>query len=191
MNREELRALELNDEQVEAVMTSYGKSINDLRDKVSNVETLEAQIEDYKTQIADRDEQLKTLGESNTDNQELLDQIEALKTENEQATTQLQEKLNQQAFDFSLEKELGKVGVRNPKAVKALLDMENIKFEENKFDGLNDQIEALKASDDYLFQVKQEETETSPAFVTQGNPKGRTNEKLSAFEKATNRVINK
>lgn len=70
--------------------------------------------------------------------------------------TEWEEKYNkdihQIKFDTSLEKELIKSKVRNIKAVKALIDSEKIELDENGLKGLNEQLEALKQSDAYLFE---------------------------------------
>src|SRR5690625_1946261 len=171
MNREELKELGLSDEQIDKVMASHGKVVNSIKEKADQVDSLESQIEDYKQQIADRDEQLESLSERAKDNEELTAEIDRLKEENQTATEELQQKLDQQAFDFTLDKALINAGVRNAKAVKALLDTESIKLDGDKLLGLDDQLESLKESDDYLFQSDEPES-NDPQIVQPGNPQG-------------------
>src|SRR5690625_1167122 len=116
MNREELKELGLSDEQIDKVMASHGKVVNSIKEKADQVDSLESQIEDYKQQIADRDEQLESLSEQAKDNEELLATIDQMKEDGKAATKELQEKLEQQAFDFTLDKALTNAGVRNSKA---------------------------------------------------------------------------
>lgn len=151
MNREFLREQGLNDEQIEAVMAEYGKSINTYKEKADKVDALQQQIDDYKQQIAERDKQLDNLSKQVKDNEELTAEINRLKEENEAATKELQEKLEKQAFEFALERALNKAGAKNPKAVKALLDLEKIKHVDDNLIGLDEQLTALKESDGYLF----------------------------------------
>lgn len=151
MNREFLKELGLSDEQIESVMKEHGKTINAVKEKADKVDGLESQIEDYKQQIKDRDKQLDDLSKQVKDNEELTAEIDRLKQENENATNELKDKLNKQAFNFSLEKALSNAGAKNPKAVKALLDVENIKLDGETLLGLDDQLTALKESDAYLF----------------------------------------
>lgn len=153
MNREQLKELGLSDEQIESVMKSYGKATNDLKEQADKVEGLESQIDDYKQQIADRDEQLESLSEQAKDNEELTAEIDRLKEDNKTATEELQEKLDKQAFNHSLDNALTSAGVRNAKAVKALLDVESIKLDGDKLLGLDDQLKALHESDGYLFDT--------------------------------------
>ena len=44
------------------------------------------------------------------------------------------------------------VGAKNIKAIKALIDMEQVKLEDGDLVGFDTQIEALKESDSYLFE---------------------------------------
>lgn len=170
MNREELKEMGLTDEQIDKVMAAHGKVVKSTKDKADKVEGLQEQIEDYKKQIKDRDKQLDDLSKQVKDNKDLTDEIDRLKEENKTATKELQEKLDKQAFEFSLEKALSNSGARNPKAVKALLDTNSIKPDGEKLLGLDNQIKALKESDAYLF--KQEEKPGVPHIVTGGNPNG-------------------
>lgn len=177
MNRDELKEMGLNDDQIEAVMKAYGKATNDLKEKANQVDGLESQIEDYKVQIEDRDQQLETLSKQVKDNEELENTISQMKEDNEATVQEMQEKIEQQAFDHSLENALNSAGVRNTKAVKALLDVESIKLDGDKLLGLDTQLESLKESDEYLFQ--QGQTSNNPQIVAGGNPDGGGNPTLT------------
>src|SRR5690625_694504 len=190
MNREFLKELGLSDEQVEKVMKEYGKSINDIKDKANKVDVLESQIEDYKNQLEERDNQLNELSEKAKGNEELTAQIEELKQENEQTKTEYEEKLQQQAFEHKLHDVLKDSGVRNVKAVKALLDVESIKLDGDKLLGLDGQLEALKETDDYLFQSDEPE-DNGPTIVNPGNPQGGgTNREDDPFKAHLERIRN-
>ena len=177
MNREELKKIGLSDEQIDKVMASHGKVVNSIKEKADQADSLESQIEDYKQEIAERDDQLAELGKKVENNEELTAEIDRLKEENKTATEALQQKLEQQAFDFSLDRALTNAGVRNPKAVRALLDVESIKLDGEKFLGLDDQLKSLKETDDYLF--KSTESSNDPQIVAGGNPKGGGNGSLT------------
>lgn len=56
-------------------------------------------------------------------------------------------------FNYSLDTALKDAKCKNTKALKALLDMEGIKYQEGKFEGLEKQLEGLKESDSYLFDL--------------------------------------
>lgn len=168
MNREELKAMGLSDEQIDKVMAAHGKVVNTTKEQLDTVTT---ERDSLKEQITERDTQLDNLSKQVKDNEELTAEIERLKEENKTATTELQEKLDKQAFDFMLEKALDAANVRNPKAVKALLDMEKVKLDGETLLGLDDQLKALKESDEYLFQ-QEDKQPGNPKIVVPGNPNG-------------------
>lgn len=156
MNREELKALGLSDEQIEKVVNSTKEQLN----------AITTERDSLKEQLTERDNQLAELGKKVKDNEELTAEINRLKEENKTATQELQQKLEKQAFDFSLEKALTGAKVKNPKAVKALLDLEKIKLDGEKLLNLDDQLSALKESDPYLFDEEQQQQEQKPTFTT-------------------------
>ena len=57
-------------------------------------------------------------------------------------------------FNFALEGALNSAKSKNNKALKALLDMNSIKYQEGKFEGLQEQIEALQKDASYLFDLE-------------------------------------
>lgn len=108
---------------------------------------------EYKKQLGERDSQLATLQEKAKGNEELTKQIESLKTQNTKQAEEFQSKMAEREREFLLNEELSKAKTKNTKAVKALLDNEKIVLKDGKFEGLNEQIEALKKSDSYLFEL--------------------------------------
>lgn len=110
-------------------------------------------IKDYKKEIGTRDTQLNDLQGKVKDNETLTKEINDLKEANEKTTKDYEAKLNQISFDTKFEKAIAQYKTKNPKALKALLDMEKIKLVEGgSFIGLDEQIKALKESDAYLFE---------------------------------------
>jgi hypothetical protein len=105
-------------------------------------------------------EQLKTanttiddLKKSNKDNEAL----QAKVTDYETKVTDYEKQIQDMQFNHALEGALNGANVRNAKAVKALLNLENVKIEGETIIGLNEQLEALKKSDSYLFAEGQEQ----------------------------------
>lgn len=58
-------------------------------------------------------------------------------------------------LDYALETALMASKAKNTKAVKALLNFDNIKLDNDKLLGLDDQLEKLKKEADYLFDVEE------------------------------------
>lgn len=109
------------------------------------------QRDEYKSMLDERNNQLEELKKKAQGNEELQAKIQELQSKNEETIQQYESKLAAQKFDFELEKALRDVGARNPKAVKALLNTDEIKLEDGKLVGLDAQLENLKKTDDYLF----------------------------------------
>lgn len=171
MKREFLKELGLADDVIDKIMAEHGKTVNSMKDELEKAKELEKQIEGLKEQIKQRDEQLEEL--KKIDAEGLQAKIKELQEANERAEKEWQEKLQKQTFDFALERALVAAKARNPKAVKALLDLENIKLDGEKLLGLEDQLKKLKESDSYLFE--EEKKGQPPKIVTPGNPDGGNN----------------
>ncbi len=150
MKREFLKELGLADDVIDKIMAEHGKTVNSMKDELEKAKELEKQ-----------------------DAEGLQAKIKELQEANERAEKEWQEKLQKQTFDFALERALVAAKARNPKAVKALLDLENIKLDGEKLLGLEDQLKKLKESDSYLFE--EEKKGQPPKIVTPGNPDGGNN----------------
>lgn len=66
-------------------------------------------------------------------------------------TEKLRQELETLRFDGALEKALSGAKARNSKAVRALLDMEQLQWEDGNLTGIQEQLEALKESESFLF----------------------------------------
>lgn len=166
MNREALKKMGLTDEQIEDVMKAHGQSVNELKEQVSEVDTLNSQIDDYQKQIDERDKQLDELSKKAKGNEKLTSEINELKKQNKETKEEYEAKLNEQAFNHKLSDALKGASVRNVKAVEALLDLDIVKLEDGELKGLNEQMESLKESDPYLFKQEQQQEEHKPNFTT-------------------------
>lgn len=166
MKREVLKEMGLTDEQIDKVMAEHGNTVNPIKKELDDAKKASEQIEEYKKQIDDRDKQLKDLGEKAKGNEELTNTINELKQQNETTKTEYEQKLQKQQFDHTLENALSAAKVKNPKAVKALLDTENIKLDGDKLLGLDDQLKNVKESDPYLFEEDKNVGDPPPSFTT-------------------------
>ncbi|MFS0655706.1 phage scaffolding protein [Bacillus sp. 179-C3.3 HS] len=117
---------------------------------------------ELKSQLDERDQQLSTLQKQAKGNEELQNAIEQLQEENKKASEEYQQKLDKQAFDFALESALRDAKAKNIKAVKANLNVDGLKLSDDKVIGLDEQLNALKESDSYLFVT---ENDNSPGLA--------------------------
>lgn len=146
----------------------------DLVDSKNHVEkteldTVNNSIKDYRKQLKDRDKQLEDLKEKAKGNEELTAEIERLKDENKNVAKDYEAKIEKLNFDTKLDKSLIGAKAKNPKTVKALLNLENLKLDGEDIIGLKEQLEALKKSDGYLFDENRTETNSNAGPGGTGN----------------------
>lgn len=122
------------------------------------------EVKEYKKQLQERDKQLEELGAQAKGHEELTAKIAELTEQNKKTEEEYKQKLHQQAFDHALNNALAGAKARNSEAVKALLKTDEIKFDGDKLEGLDEQLKALKESDSYLFEPESETTK--PVFST-------------------------
>lgn len=113
---------------------------------------LKEQKKELEEQIKNRDKQLEDLTVKAKGNEELTKQLEELKATNAKTVEEYEAKIKANEFNYALDRELNRANSKNNKALKALLDIDSIKYQEGKFEGLESQIKALKESDSYLFK---------------------------------------
>lgn len=148
MKREELKAAGLTDEQIEVVMASHGQAVQKVQ---SQVATLTTERDDYKTQVESRDADLKKLQKDAKGNEELTKQLKELQEQYDNDTKALNDKIAAAAFDTALSEALAKTNARDPRDLKALLKLDDIKLENGEINGLSAQLESLQKDKPYLF----------------------------------------
>ena len=160
MTRKQLEDLGLTKEQADSVMKINGDDIENAKGTASTeIKNLQTEVEGLKTQVGDRDKQLETLKASAGDNADLKKRIEDLQTENATAKATHESELNQLKIDFAVEKALTGAKVKNIKAVKALLELDDAKLDKDgNVKGLAEQIEKLTSGDDtkFLFEAQKQ-----------------------------------
>ena len=107
--------------------------------------------------LGERDKQLETLKSSTGNSEELKKTIEELQKSNAEQLKAHQAEIAQLKLDNAVDAALAAVGAKNVKTVKALLDLTKIKQgEDGTLNGLNEQLEAVRKSDGYLFAEKEQ-----------------------------------
>ena len=127
--------------------------------KEQNIEERYSKVKNQKNeldkQLADRDKRIEELMKNNSSNTELLNQLEALKQENLNSKNEYESKISKLEFNYALDKALLGAKCRNTTALKALLRLDDIKMNEGKLEGLEEQLETLRENDGYLFEEVQ------------------------------------
>jgi septal ring factor EnvC (AmiA/AmiB activator) len=159
MKREFLKSLNLDDKVIEQIMSKNGADIENVKKSFGDVDSIKQENESYKAQIAERDKDIKKLSKQVKDNDDLSNQFNELQSKYKVDTEKLEGKLQENKLNTSLNEVLTAAKVRNPKAIKGLLNMDDIKLnDKDELIGVNDQLEALKKSDSYLFDEGQKQS---------------------------------
>ena len=157
ISRDKLLQIGLSNEQMEKIIALHGADIEELKAKSdelinSKTEELKKANESLQSQIAERDKDLKTLKKQAGDNEELSNQFKELQSKYKQDTENLTKELQQTKLNSAVDSALGKAKVRNSKAAKALINMDEVKLnDKGEVEGLDDQISSLQKTDGYLF----------------------------------------
>ena len=153
MNKEDLIAMGLTEEQAKKVMDSLdGNYVTKTRFNEVNEEN-----KTLKKSVSDRDKQLEDLKKSSGDNEELKKQIETLQQENANQKKAHDAEMTQLRLDNAIDAALTAAGAKNIKAVRALIDTSKVKVgEDGKLTGFDDLLSAVQKSDAYLFTEKQQ-----------------------------------
>lgn len=168
MTKKQLEDLGLSKQQIDSVMKINEDDIkNEKSNSLTQIQNLQTENDGLKNQVSDRDKQLETLKTSAGDNEALTKQIADLQAENTKAKESYEAEMNQLKVDFAVEKALSEAKAKNIKAVKALLDLSDAKFDkEGNVKGLQEQIEKLVAADDtkFLFEAAQQTQQIFKGF---------------------------
>lgn len=179
MVKEDLKELGLEDETVNKVWEMVSKNF------VTKVRFNEVNNEKnaLKSTLEERDSQLEELKKSNSNSAELQAEIEKLQQENKTKQKQYEADILKIKTDTAIERILTESKAKNQKAVKALLDLENIELEKDgSVKGLDMQIKKLKESEDsaFLFDSEEEQSNNTVGFTPgeKGDTSGNMNKTI-------------
>lgn len=160
MKREFLKALNLDDEIINKIMDENGKDINAEKAKFADYDTLKTQLTTANEQLKTANGKIEELGKLDYDG--LKATADKYKADFEKAQADSKKQLEELQYNHALDGALTTAKVRNSKAITSLLDREKIKYnKDGSFSGLDEQLEALKKSDGYLFEVE----DPKPSFL--------------------------
>lgn len=150
MNKQQLLALGLTEEQADKVLTGFegyvpSTRFNEVNEAKKHAEAL----------LVERDKQLEELKKGAGDNEKLQKQIEKLEAENKTAKENFEKGLNELKINNAVDLALTAKGAKNLKATRALLDFEKIKIKGDGFEGIDEQIDSLIADEGTKFLFEQ------------------------------------
>lgn len=165
MKTEFLKSLNLSQEVIDKIMAENGKDIAVERKKAEKViqerDSYKLKAESLETQVNDANTEIQKFKDMDIDG--IKKAADDWKETAEKAKADADKQISQMKFDYALSAALTGAKAKNAKAVKALLDMDGLKFNDNdgKIVGLDEQLAQIKTDNDYLF----ESDEPAPEFV--------------------------
>lgn len=151
MTLEELIGLGLTEEVAKKVLEAYQASLKDKYVPIERFNEVNGQAKDLKTQIDERDNQLKELKAKAAGNEVLTAKITELENLNKTTKEDYESKMAELKKNTAIDIYLTNNKAKNIKAVKALLDMKKISVDGENIIGIDEQVKALQESDAYLF----------------------------------------
>lgn len=163
MKTEFLKSLNLSQEVIDKIMAENGKDIAVEQKKAEKViqerDSYKLKAESLETQVNDANTEIQKFKDMDIDG--IKKAADDWKKTAEKAKADADKQISQMKFDYALSAALTGAKAKNAKAVKALLDMDGLKFNDGKIVGLDEQLAQIKADNDYLF----ESDEPAPEFV--------------------------
>lgn len=137
--------IEVPEEKKQGLETEFAKSYKESHE----LEELKTELEEVKGQLSEANQQIA--GFKELDIEGVKQKAAQWEEKYNQAAKDSAEKIEQLKFGFALDKKLAQAQARNPKAVKALLDRDALKYDKGKIIGLEEQLETLKKNEDSAF----------------------------------------
>ena len=176
MLKEILKKHGIEDNSIQEILKSMEESKVYIT-KEQNIDERYSKLKGQKTElekmIADREKQLEELTKNASNNEDLKKQLEDLQKLNDSTKVEYESKISRMEFDFALDKALSGAKCKNNKALKALLNMENLELKDGSINGLKEQLESLRENDSYLFEdTMPSNTGSTGSFANKANETG-------------------
>lgn len=163
MKTEFLKSLNLSQEVIDKIMAENGKDIAVEQKKAEKAiqerDSYKLKAESLETQVNDANTEIQKFKDMDIDG--IKKAADDWKETAEKAKADADKQISQMKFNYALSAALTGAKTKNAKAVKALLDMDGLKFNDGKIVGLDEQLAQIKTDNDYLF----ESDEPAPEFV--------------------------
>lgn len=153
MNREQLKELQLDGDQINSIMSMYGKSTQALQSEIAEKETA---LNELKTTKATLESEKSTLEAKAQQLETLQSEVDTLKTKN----AELSNELSNNELDKRILKVISK-DAHDPDDIFKFVNKDDFEYDEETGDITNfdDVINSVKESKPYLFSTPPEEKE--------------------------------
>lgn len=156
MTKEELISLGVKDEVATKIAAAQKKELEGYVEK-SKYDMLETQNSSLNSQIKEHTKQLELLKSKTGDSEAMKKQIADLQAANKKAKQEYADNIKTMHINHAIDTALAGAKAKNVKAVRALLDVDSLEYDEEKGKvlGLTKQINKLTESDDTKFLFDQ------------------------------------
>lgn len=169
MNRAFLEGLGLEKESVDKIMSEHGRSVESQKTKVTDLTT---ERDDYKTQLAQRDKDLKDLEKKATGSDELKTQLTDLQSKYDTEKGEYEQKLKDtqlaSAIKLALAGKVHDTDIATGQLDKSLIELD---AEGKVTKGLDEQLKTLQESKPFLFVPEGKQTISGVIPATPGGSK--------------------
>ena len=190
MKRDFLKNLGIEDKEI--IDKILDENSTDIGKAKGSVETLEQKITTLENDIATKDATIADLQKKVGDTDSLNQRITQLETDKTNLTNELNTKVTQIQKEHAIEGKIRDAKGKNIKAIKALLDMDKITYENSELGGIDDQLTALASAEDSSMLFG--EAQTSLAGTHLNNPpsggNGGTPPTAKTFADAVSKALN-
>lgn len=159
--KEVLKGYGIDDSTLEAISSKLpaDKKLHVLEDgqfvPKTRFDEVNEQKNTFKKQAEELNAQVSELGKFKGSVEELQKKLGDVESGYKTQLQEVEQRFVTQRLNLELDTAITLNKGKNPKAIKALLDMNSIKIDGDKVVGINEQLEAIKQSDSYLFDVEQ------------------------------------
>lgn len=191
MRREFLKNLGIEDKEI--IDKILDENSTDIGRAKGEVDTYKDKVKDLEDKIASKDTEIANLTKKVGDVDALNQKITQLETDKTNLTNELNTKVSQIQKDHAIEGKIRDAKGKNIKAIKALLDMDKITYENGELGGLDDQLTTLASAEDSSMLFG--DVQTPPAGTHPNNPpsggNGGTPPMSTTFAEAVAKALNK
>lgn len=146
MKRDFLKNLGIEDN--ELISKILDENSADIGRAKGELDTYKTKVTDLENDIKAKENEITTLKNQVGDTTALNQKISQLETDKTNLTNELNTKVSEIQKDHAIEGGIRDYKGKNVKAIKALLDMEKITFENGVLGGLTEQLDTLKGAED-------------------------------------------
>ena len=190
MKRDFLKNLGIEDKDI--IDKILDENSADIGRAKGELDTYKSKVTDLETKLASKDSEISTLKTKVGDTDSLNAQITQLTAEKNELTTKLNTEVSKLQKEHAVESGIRDAKGKNIKAIKALLDMDKITYENNELSGLTEQLQTLASAEDssMLFGASNSPAGTDPYNPPTGG-QGGTPPTAKSFAEAIAKTLNK